>query len=179
MAQLSSRYAAAIFDLSIERSTLSENLDQALLLRDVLSEDDCQSIINHPRVSAKEKRSFFSDVFSEHISEEMLGFLYLATDKNRTSFILPVLSSFIDMANQRIKKTTALVVSAVPLDAGQISDLTLLLSKKINKQVVIAQKVDPSVIGGLYIQVDGYFIDRTIKTRLREIKVSLSEGDSK
>jgi len=179
VAQLSNRYATAIFDLSMERGMLNENLDQAIFMRDVLNNDECKNIITHPRISAKEKNSFFDEIFSKHISADMLGFLRLAVAKNREEFIIPALSSFIDMANDHVRRTTALVISAVPLKAEQVSALAALLSKKINKQVTIEQKVDPSIIGGLYIQVDGYFVDRTIKSRLQEIKVSLSEGDGK
>jgi F-type H+-transporting ATPase subunit delta len=173
VAQLSNRYATAIFELSIERNLLKENLDQALLMRDVLDGEDCRSIITHPRISAKEKRCFFDEVFKNRISDDLLGFLHLAVTKNRTAFIVPSLDSFIDMAHNHLRKATALVISAVPLRDEQISALAALLSNKISKQVTIEQKVDPTVIGGLYIQVDGYFVDRTLKTRLQEIKLSL------
>ena len=179
MAQLSNRlanrYARAIFKLSLERGVLNDNLDQAIFLRDVLSDADCQSIITHPRITPAEKISFFDKSFAEHINEALLGFLHLAVTKNREKFIVPTLSSFIDMANDYVRKTTATVVSAVPLRTDQLSSLTSLLSRKTKKQVTIEQKVDPSIIGGLYIKVDGYFIDRTIKTRLQEIKLNMME----
>jgi F-type H+-transporting ATPase subunit delta len=175
VAQLNNRYARAIFDLSIERGALKENLDQALFMRDVLDEEDCQSIITHPRISANEKRSFFDEVFSERVSNDLLGFLHLAVSKNRTAYIVPALDSFINMAHDHLRKATALVVSAVPLREEQISALAVLLSNKTSKQVNVEQKVDPTVIGGLYIQVDGYFIDRTLKTRLQEIRNSLEQ----
>ena len=178
MAQLSNRYAAAIFQLSMERSKIDEYLDQALLIRDVLSDDDCQSIITNPRISAAEKRSFFDEVFSNHVSIDLMGFLHLTLVKNRETQIIPILSDFIDMANAHNRKTTATVVSAVELGPRQIGSLAALLSRKLSKQVDIVQKVDTSVIGGLYINVDGYFIDRTIKTRLHEIKLDLIESMS-
>ena len=179
MAQLSNRYAAAIFDLSLERNQLNENLGQAIFLRDVLSDKECRSILTHPRISAAEKKSFFNEAFSNHISQDLMGFLHLTVAKNRENFIVPVLSSFIDMADQYFRRTTALIVSAVPLKDEQVTVLSELLSRKLSKQVTVEQKVDPSIIGGLYIQVDGYILDTTIKTRLQEIKVSLSEGDGK
>ena len=173
MAQLSSRYATAIFDLSLERGVLNESLDQALFVKDVLEDEQCHSIITHPRISAGDKRSFFEEVFAKHVSADMMGFLNLAVAKNREEFIVPSLGAFIDMANDHLRKTTALVVSAVPLRAEQVSALEVLLAKKTSKQVTVEQKVDPAIIGGLYIQVDGYFVDRTIRTRLQDIKQSL------
>jgi len=174
--RLGNRYGTAIFELSIERGMLNENLNQAMFLRDALSDDDCKKIITHPRISSAEKISFFNQAFSEHISQDLLGFLKLTVTKNREEFIVPALSSFIDMANDFVRKTTATVISAVPLKADQLSSLAALLSKKTNKQVTIEQKIDPSVIGGLYIQVDGYVIDCTIKTRLQEVKSSMMES---
>jgi len=176
VARLSSRYATAIFDLSIEGGKLNENLGQALYLRDVLKDEQCKKLLTHPRISAAEKRAFFDEIFKGHIHTDLLGFLHLAVAKNREAFIVPVLSDFIDMANDYLKKSTALVTSAVPLRNDQLSALAVLLSKKTNKHVTIEQKIDPSVIGGLHIQVDGYFVDRTIKTRLQEIKMSLAKG---
>jgi len=177
MAQLSNRYAAAIFDLSLERGVLDENLSQAIVMRDALEDEQCHSIITHPRISATEKRSFFDKIFLDRVSKDLLGFLHLAVTKNREAYIVPVLDAFIEMARTHLRRTTALVISAIPLREEQTNALAELLSKKINKQVSIEQRTDPSVIGGLFIQVDGYFIDRTVKTRLQDIKLSLSEGE--
>ena len=179
MAQLSNRYATALFDLSLDHSMLNENLEAALVMRDVLEEEGCKSIITHPRIMAAEKRKFFDEVFKKHVSADMMGFLHLAVAKNRESFIVPSLDAFIGMAHDHLRKTTAVITSAVPLRDEQITALAALLSRKLNKEVSIELKLDQSVIGGLHIQVDGYFVDRTIRTRLQEIKLSLSEGDGK
>jgi F-type H+-transporting ATPase subunit delta len=176
VAQLSNRYAAALFELSLERGSLNENLDQAVFLRDTLQEKDTRQIITHPRISGAEKLAFLNGAFSGQLSQDLMGFLHLAIAKNREDFIAPILSEFIEMGNNHIRKTTALVISAVPLKAEQISALAALLARKLNKQVDIQQKVDPSVIGGLYIRADGYFIDRTIKNRLHEMKLAMAEG---
>lgn len=178
MAQLSNRYAAAIFELSVERGKLDENLDQAIVMRDKLEDKECQEFLTHPRIKATDKRKFFDDVFLDKINTDLMGFLHLAVNKGREEFIVPALDGFIDMANDHLLRTTATVVSAVPLRTEQITALAALLSKKISKQVTIEQKTDPAVIGGLYIQVDGYFLDRTVRTRLQDIKISLSEGGS-
>ena len=172
--RLSNRYATAIFELSIERGALDENLGQALVMRDTLKDEQCQSIITHPRITAVQKQSFFDEVF-KGVGTDLMGFLHLAVTKNREAFIVPALSHFIDMAHDHLRKTTARVVSAVPLRPEQIDALATLLSEKVSKQVSVETKVDPSVIGGLYINVDGYFIDRTLRTRLQDIKLNLME----
>ena len=175
MAQLSRRYGTAIFELALERGNLNESLDQALFLKDVLKEDDCKAILTHPRISSNEKKSFLDEAFKNHVSTDLMGLLHLSIDKSREEYIIPILTEFITMSKRSLRKATAVVVSAVPLKEEQKAALSALLSRKLNKQVEIDVRVDPAVIGGLHIQVDGYYIDRTIRTRLQELKLSMTE----
>ena len=71
------------------------------------------------------------------------------------------------------KTTAAQVVSAVKLSDAQLLKLKDSLSKNLNKQVDISNIVDPALIGGLYIQVDGCVIDRSIKKQIQDIKKSV------
>lgn len=177
MAQLSNRYATALFSLAIERGTLQASLDEAVLLQEKLSDAECQRLLLHPGISASEKKNFFDMVFKGQISTDMLGFLHLTVEKNRVAFILPALAQFVEMAKQHMRRTTAKVIAAVPLQPAQISSLEALLSEKLTKQVELDLHVDPDVIGGLYIEVDGYGIDRTVKTRLLDMKKSMGAGE--
>jgi len=65
------------------------------------------------------------------------------------------------------------VTSAVELTAAQTEALRALLSRKLSRPVHIMQRVDPSVIGGLYIHVGGHAVDRTVKKQLSDLKDSI------
>ncbi|MCL2045389.1 MAG: F0F1 ATP synthase subunit delta [Oscillospiraceae bacterium] len=69
--------------------------------------------------------------------------------------------------------TMAKVVSAMRLSMEQEKALEKLLSSKLNKQVSISLEIDPSLIGGFYVYVDGLLIDRSVKKRIDEIKESI------
>jgi len=176
VARVSNRYATALFELSMERGLLSEYLEQAVFLREALQDPDCQRVITHPKITMDEKRGFFDKAFAGNIYPDLMGFLCLTVAKNREQFIVPTLAAFIEMGRDHFRKTTAFVVSAVPLREDQVSVIAAKLSRKLDKQVDVSVKVDPSIIGGLYIQADGYFIDCTIKNRLHDIKVNLRNG---
>jgi F-type H+-transporting ATPase subunit delta len=97
----------------------------------------------------------------------------LVITKNREAFLLPALEKLIDMIKTHKRQTTARVVSAVPLTDAQAARLTATLAKKLNKQVDVTVLVDPSVIAGISIQADGYFLDRTVRTMLKDMKETL------
>ncbi|MCL2671599.1 MAG: F0F1 ATP synthase subunit delta [Clostridiales bacterium] len=70
----------------------------------------------------------------------------------------------------------ATVVSAAELSDAQLSALTALLSQKLHNEVVLSVSIDPSLIGGLYIHVDGRVIDRSVKRQIADMKDSLKKG---
>ena len=178
MERLSILYASALFDVAVENNIIGEFRDQAAMVLDLLESKDCLRIIVHPHISATEKREFFSKAFSGHIHSALLGFLFLAADKNREAFLIPALKALVGMIERHEGKVTAEVITAVAYDDTQIAALKDMLSRKLNKDVRISMKVDKSVIGGPYLYVDGYYLDWTVKKRLRDLTVHMKEGCS-
>jgi F-type H+-transporting ATPase subunit delta len=173
MADLGIRYATALFDISQESGLLDDYLEQAQLVCDNLQDEDALRILTHPRISSEEKFAFLQNAFGEHIHQDLLGFMRLVVSKNREAFLLPALSKLVEMIKTHNKETTARVVSAVPITDAQAAELTALLEKKLDKKVAISVVVDPSVVAGISIHVDGYFLDRTVKTMLKDMKENL------
>jgi len=172
MADLSARYAHALFQLAKEKNLFDEFLQQAIFLRTHLKQDGAIDILTHPLITSAEKTAFVHKVFGTVVHQDFLGFLQLAITKNRENFILPALKKLI----YRIKKArgliTARVISATVLTDQHKLQLSQKLSAKLGKQVEVNVIVDPSQIAGISVQVDGYFLDRTAKTMLRGMKES-------
>lgn len=176
MAALGVRYAVALLDLCEERGGLQEALGQAAMLLDALKSEECHTLLGHPLISRSDKRSFLEGAFAQSVHSDLMGFMLLAVEKKREAHILPALEAFLDMGNHRCGKTTASVVSATPLSQRQIDRIKDMLSKKLDKQVDIQATTNPALIGGLYIHVDGYLIDRTIRKQLNDMRESIKEG---
>lgn len=70
------------------------------------------------------------------------------------------------------EKTNVHVTSAVKLKDAQLSTLHDTLSKKLGKPIKIIADIDPALIGGLHIRMDGHVIDRTVKRQLHDLKTS-------
>ena len=178
MEKLSLLYASTLFDLALEHGAVNEFRDQASLMREVLQDNECQKMLLHPHIKASEKRDFLKKAFSGSIHDDLLSFLFLASDKNREAFILPSLDALIDLIERHMKIVTADVHTASALDEGRIAEMKKVLSAKLDKNVEISLNVDPSIIGGPYVYVDGYYIDWTVKKRLRDLTVHMKEGCS-
>ena len=176
MADLGIRYATALFDMSNESGMLGDYLKQAQFLCDTLTEDGALSILVHPRISANEKYAFLTKTYGEQIHADLLNFMKLVVSKNREAYLVPALNKLIELIREHNNQTTAKVVSAVPLTDEQAAKLTEVLSRRLNKQVDVTVLVDPTQIAGLSVHVDGYFLDRTVKTMLKDLKETVKRG---
>ena len=67
-------------------------------------------------------------------------------------------------------ESMAVVTSAVLLKESETVVLRAKLEKKLGRQVVLQCLVDPELIGGIRVEVDGRVIDGSIRNKLDEIK---------
>jgi len=174
MADLGVRYATALFQLSEERGQLDVIMEQSKFICSTFEgEEGALRILTHPLISANEKNDFVEKVYGAVIHPDLLGLMKLAIAKNREAFLLSALTKLVDMIMQHQNYRTARVVSAVPLNESQLLKLTDILSAKLGKKVAITAVVDSSAIAGISVHVDGYFLDRTVKTMLKNMNESL------
>jgi len=176
MAELSALYANALFKLALEGGATDEIYGQAVYINGIFKDAECRKILVHPHISNMAKREFFSNVFEGRVHEDLFALLRLVIDKNREQFFIPAIRALIGLIERHQRKTTATVVSAAGLSAAQVASLKKILSEKLNKAVEISFKLDPSVIGGPFINVDGYYIDRTIKRKLLDLAANMKVG---
>ncbi|WP_298229377.1 F0F1 ATP synthase subunit delta [Gryllotalpicola sp.] len=71
-------------------------------------------------------------------------------------------------------QSVAVITSAQALDPAQLSRLRGVLSTKYGRSIAFNQIIDPSLIGGLRVQVGDDVIDSSIQTRLNDIRLALA-----
>jgi F-type H+-transporting ATPase subunit delta len=174
MAKLNGLYAAALYELILEENKSEAVLEQAFVLRDALKDSDCRKVLTHPNIPNDEKRKFFLSAFAG-FDGHLLSFICLTIDKNREMYIISALTSLIALLRKRLNITTAKVVTASAVTDKQTAELRAVLEEKLKKQVLLEPDTDPNVIGGVHIQTDSHFIDRTVKRRLAEMTSIMKE----
>lgn len=77
------------------------------------------------------------------------------------------------IAADRQRQITAVVTSAIPLDATQRRRLTTALTAAYGKDVHVHVDVDPAVLGGVHVRVGDEVVDGTIARRLDDARRAL------
>lgn len=177
MAQLiSKRYGSALFELAKEGNNVDKFDNDIKLVYEILGADkDFLRVLNNPQIASQEKLAILENAFNDKISQEIINFFKVVFSKNREDCLLEMLQVFMELVKEHKGIVTAEVISAKALNDSQLERIKNSLTKKLNKQVLIHSTVDPQVIGGLKINVDGHLIDNTIERHVNDIKNSLMD----
>lgn len=171
---ISRRYAVALFELAKEADKVDLlNTQVELIYNSINSDEEFLIVLNHPRISGKEKFELFKNIFKDGVDEEVLGLLSIAIDKNRETELTEIFEIFLELVREHKGITTAYVHSATALNQSQLDSIKEKLSKKLNKEIILKAETKPELIGGLVINVDGKIIDNSIRKNLSDIKKSL------
>lgn len=168
------RYADALFELALERNQIDLFDEEVKMIYGSITKDkEFCGILNHPQITGEEKMSMLENIFKGKVSDDILGLFHLVLRKNREAELIGILSVFTEKVRVYKRITTAYVASAKPLSDNQLNEIKLKLSQNLNKQVIIETSIEPELIGGVRILVDGHVIDGTIKKQINELKKQL------
>lgn len=93
-----------------------------------------------------------------------------ATRDLRNRRYLSTIRWLIDMISNHRDRSMVTVTSAVPLKDEQIVRIKEAYRRKLNRNVYVNCVVDPSVIGGLRVQVGAEVTDNTVAAQLQNLK---------
>ena len=171
------RYATALFELALEQGVLNDvAADLDTFNRALDASNDLMRLVKSPVFSAEEQTKALAAVLERiGIGGLARNFLLLAA-KNRRLFALPdMIGAFRGLLARHRGETSATVIAAEKLTDAQTAALKQALKSALGKDVLLEQRVDPSLLGGLIVKVGSRMIDSSLRTRLNSLKVAMKE----
>jgi F-type H+-transporting ATPase subunit delta len=167
---LSSSYAGALIELASDRGELEAVNEQASAFLAVLRDNpDFRVFLMTPSVDPREKNKVLDTVFADKFSATLLDFIELVLTKRRQVFLEGMLDEFQALFEDKMGRLHVEVVSAIPLAEADQSNLSDVLSKKLNKTIVLENAVDPIILGGLVLRYGDLVVDGSVRTRLESV----------
>ena len=168
---VSKRYAKALLDFAIARGNEEKIYKEVETLAGHFGNvPDLKKTIENPVVTRKAKLDLLIEASGgKNVSEEMKRFLQLVIDGKREKFLHFMTWSFIDQYRERKhilmrRLTTAVEAPELVRHLEEIGAL------KTESKVVIEANIDPSIIGGYIMEIDGYRLDASVANQLRNIR---------
>ena len=96
--------------------------------------------------------------------------------KRRLFYLEHILKDFLSICSKQRGEVSAKLLSSKDLSESEINKIKEELSKNFASNINLSYKFDPSLIGGLVIQIGSIMIDTSIKSKLQQIENKMIEA---
>ncbi len=129
-----------------------------------------------PSVALEARSASVEAALSRVASRPVLNLIQLMLRRGRIEDLPHVAAEFRRLDNAQKGITIATATSAAPLSGAELTALTQRLEAFTGGQVDLDVHVDPSLLGGLVVQVGDRLIDGSVRGRLERLRNQLVSG---
>ena len=172
------KYAQAIFELADDAKMVDAvGTDLSTVVDTLAGQRDLEIFLDHPSTPREAKKEVVKQVFGAEVGELTLKILLYLIDKRRETILTDIALAYKNLTYEARGIIEAHVRSAMALTESETARLTQALEKRSGKQVVLRETVDPSLLGGLVVQMGDTLLDGSVKRQLSEMKDALMQAD--
>lgn len=173
--ETASKYGKALFDYANDANQLELVHEEMNILKQVLEGNPkVLMLLSNPILSIKQKKDFLI-AFTTELSEESKNFLNFLVDYNRFGNLEDIILEFDNIYNCKKQIADGIVVTAYKLDSTELEKISKTYSKKFGlKELLLTNKVDKSILGGVILSVGDQVIDGSVKRKLQNIRKQIN-----
>ena len=172
---LSARYAAALYALAFERGVLNEVVEQMQALGRLITESPVlKSLLANPLTDLAKAGPALNEVLSAQGFGVLVRHFVGVVVANRRLRDLPALiSGFAVYAAAKRGEIPVIATTARRLSDVQRRQLLARLTEAGFGNVMLTERVDASLLGGMVLQAGSKIYDTSLKSRLNRLNYSL------
>lgn len=172
----SKRYAKALLDFAVKNGNEEQVYNEVITLAGSFSNvPELRKTVDNPVLAKNIKLDLLSEAAGgKNISEELKRFFMLVLDAKREKFLQFMAWSFIDQYRESKSILIGKLTTAVE-NQSLINYLEEMAGKKTHSHVEIKSEIDPSILGGFIMELDGYRLDASIATQLKKVRQQFVE----
>lgn len=171
-------YAQSLFELADEAGGLdkaSEILEQLNEFVELVRETpELAAFLDSRIISATHRAESLRTMFGEgRIDDLLLRFLLVLNSKERLGHLTSIAAAFTRVHAEKMGRIDVDVYTAEPATPEQLEAVRNKIRETMDKDPILTNHVDPSVIGGIRLRIGDRLIDATVAARLRQIRAAL------
>lgn len=170
---LSLRYAKALFELGVRDQSLERFLEELRRLLQIFEVDRNVPVLLGAREVSLQKRSAILNGLMDKffISPKVQNFMRLLMERGRISVFPHIVAAFEDLVLDSENKVRAYAkVASLAAFAPSRGAIEKKLSQMTGKKIVLNAEEDPSLIGGISVQIKDMVYDASVLGELNKIR---------
>jgi len=119
-----------------------------------------------PQIAAADKRALVRSALADRLHPLLVRFLELVIEKHREGLMEEILDAWVELLDARANRQSARVTTATPADPEMVARVKAALERATGKTIVLEERLDPALLGGLVIRTGDTVIDGSLRSRL-------------
>jgi F-type H+-transporting ATPase subunit delta len=176
MAELSTLarpYAKAVFELARDEGKLAEWSALLAGVATAVRDKQVAAAIGHPAIGHGQLADLLIEAMGAQASAQARNLLRLLAEYDRLKVAPAIAEQFEVLRAEHERRVDVEIVSAAAVDAAQQKALVDAIRKKLDRDVNVEWKTDPSLIAGALIRAGDTVIDGSISGELARMRQAL------
>ena len=174
MSDVSKEYGAALYLLAREEDAEEQLLEETRTAAEVLRENPAYlSLLSSPDLTKEERSNAVAAAFAG-AHRYLVNFLSMMVERGYAREIPACLDEYLRLYREDHGIAVAKVVSARCLSDGEKDKLIAALERRYGVTVEAEYKTDPSLLGGMKVEISGTLLDGSARRRLDGVRADLS-----
>ena len=175
MESVGQSYGLALFEWAKEDQQLEaykHDLDFVLSALD----REAQRFLNQSLVALNERLAIIEKCFKDSIKPNTLNFLKLLCVRGRMNYLAEIVKEFYTLYNIDMGILEGVVYVVNVLDTDTLNEIEKAVSQKEGKKVLLNQKLDTSLLGGIKVVIGDRVYDGSLKNKINSLQSELLKG---
>ena len=173
LATVARPYAEALFQVAV-KGDLNSIGEQVHSVGMVAVNEQLRHYASNPNSTRQQVLDVIQASVGVPLEKPIINLLHAVIENGRLSVMPEIATQFRLLVNRHAGSSDALIHSAFPLSAAQLSDLVATLEKRFDRKLKATVEVHPELIGGVRVVVGDEVLDTSVKARLEQMKVALT-----
>lgn len=170
-------YGKALFQAAKDVNKVDLILEEMKAISAIFQQEpDFCEFFNTPVLSGPEKKKVIKQVFAGRISDETYNFLLILIDKRRTASFNRIIKEYQTLVDQALGISLGTILSVEPLTDIQLNSFEEKTSSLLKKNVKLTNKIEPSILGGVKLFIEGKVIDASIRKQLQDLEGRIKQA---
>ena len=175
--RLARRYATALFQLAREAGQEEQVGGEIAQFQLAYGSSELYGVLTNPAFAVASRQRILTQVASaQGLSALTTHLLSMLLERDRLGHLPGLASSYQRLLNQAKGRVEAKVTAASPIETVHLERLLETLRRISGKEVLLHQAVDPALIGGLLVELEGKVYDGTVSSQLEKMRQRIARG---
>ena len=171
------RYARALFDIAEQKDVVDAVASSLAPAATLMQDDAIERVLGGP-ASRQVKQRILSDIAGQMEAPAVFrDFLQVLAKQDRIDHLIAIREVFDTLLDRRRGITRAHVRTAAPMSEATLAELTRVFERVTGKRVIAKVDVDPALIAGAVVEVDGRVYDGSVRTQLEKLHRQMASGE--